>query len=187
MNPITHLLVSWTVAESALLGRRDRALVTLAGVAPDLDGIGLAAELLTRGWEEPLLWYSRFHHVLAHNLGAALLAGLAGLALGCRKGLTAALCVLTFHLHLLGDLAGSRGPDGSQWPIPYLLPFSDRAQWTWSGQWELNAWPNVLLSLVLLAMAFRLAWTRGRSPLELVSTRADRAFVAALRQRFQRA
>ncbi len=176
--------MSWTVAEAAQLDRRDRALVTLAGVAPDLDGLGFAAEIATRGWAEPLLWFSRFHHVLLHNLGAGLLAAVAGFALGRRRGLTAALCLVTFHLHLLGDLAGSRGPDGSPWPIPYLLPFSSRAQWAWSSQWELNAWPNIVLSLVLLALAFWLAWKRGRSPLELVSHRADRAFVTALRRRF---
>jgi len=91
---------------------------------------------------------------------------------------------LAFHLHLLGDLVGSRGPDGYQWPIPYLYPFS--AQWTlaWPGQWELNAWPNILITALVLGITLYLAWKRGCSPLEMVSLKADAAFVTGLRKRF---
>jgi hypothetical protein len=55
---------------------------------------------------------------------------------------------------------------------------------TWSGQWQLNAWPNFAITGALLALMFYLAWRRGFSPLEMVSGRADRAFVKALRERF---
>ena len=47
MNPITHLLVGWSVAESAALSRRDRALVAIAGVAPDVDGAGILLDFAT--------------------------------------------------------------------------------------------------------------------------------------------
>jgi len=93
------------------------------------------------------------------------------------------LALAAFHLHLLGDLVGSRGPDGYQWPIPYLLPFSDRWQLTWTGQWELNAWPNILLTVLFLVATLYLACKRGYSPLELISKRMDDAFVAALRRK----
>jgi hypothetical protein len=83
-------------------------------------------------------------------------------------------------------LAGSRGPDGDQWPIPYLLPFSHRWEWTWGGQWELNAWPNFVVMGAALALTFYLAWRRGHSPLEMFSRSADKAFVEALRRRFPR-
>src|SRR5437870_3608008 len=36
MNPITHGLLSWVLANTADLRQRERAAVTLAGVAPDL-------------------------------------------------------------------------------------------------------------------------------------------------------
>lgn len=39
MNPITHLLLSWTIADEAGLQSKDRACVTWAGVVPDLDGL----------------------------------------------------------------------------------------------------------------------------------------------------
>ena len=48
---------------------------------------------------------------------------------------------------------GARGPDGEPWPIPYLVPFSPTPRLVWSGQWALNAWPNVLLTAALIALA----------------------------------
>ncbi len=184
MSPITHLLVSWVVAHAAPLERRDRALVTVAGVIPDADALGAVAEIATRDWDRPLLWWSEYHHVLAHNVGFALLLAGACAAAGRRRALTALLALAAFHLHLLGDLVGARGPDGYQWPIPYLLPFSDAWPWTWDGQWALNAWPNFAVTIVALGLTFYLAWKQGRSPLEMVSSAADRAFVTALRGRF---
>jgi hypothetical protein len=104
--------------------------------------------------------------------------------LGAQRWRTAALAFLSFHLHLLEDLAGSRGPDGYQWPISYLSPFSPALQWTWSGQWALNAWPNVAITLALLLATFYLTWRKGFSPLEMFSERGDQAFVRALWHRF---
>ena len=100
--------------------------------------------------------------------------------------MTAGLAFLAFHLHLLFDLFGSRSPDGYQWPIHYLWPFSDFWQFTWSGQWELNAWPNFVITGAALVITFLLAWKRGYSPLEIVSERADRAFVETLRNQRRR-
>ena len=47
MYPGTHLLVSWTGAVNFLQGRRERAVVALTGVAPDLDGLGLIIDEFT--------------------------------------------------------------------------------------------------------------------------------------------
>ena len=184
MNPITHFLTGWAVANAAPLERRERAIVTLAGVVPDLDGIGVAVDFATRHSQNPTELWGRFHHVLCHNLGTGLAVAALAFLLATRRFLTAALAFLSFHLHLLGDVAGGRGPDGDSWPIAYLLPFSRAWQLSWSGQWELNAWPNFVVTGALLVLTFSLAWRRGYSPLEMVSGRADRAFVAALRRRF---
>ena len=184
MNPVTHLLVGWTVANATTLTPRERALVTVAGIVPDVDGFGMVTDLLTRNSEHPLELWGKFHHVLAHNLGFGLGVGVAAFALSRRRWVAASLALLSFHLHLAGDLVGARGPDGDQWPIPYLSPFSQDWQLTWTGQWALNAWPNFVITGALLLLAFYLAWRRAFSPLELVSSRADRAFVKTLRDRF---
>jgi hypothetical protein len=185
MNPITHCLTGWLIAQADALSKRDRALVTIAAVIPDVDALGMIPELLTRDSENPLLWWSSYHHVISHNIGFGLLITGVSYVLARKKWLTSALVLLSFHIHLLGDLIGARGPDGYQWPIPYLLPFSNAWQLTWSGQWELNAWPNILITFAVLAGTFYLSWRRGFSPLELISSRADRAFVATLRGRFK--
>jgi inner membrane protein len=183
MNPISHLLISWVAANTADLTIRDRALVTLAGVAPDIDGLGYFAEILTEQTASPLLWYSKYHHVLCHNLGFGLLLVVTAILFGIRRWMTAFLVLVVFHLHLLGDLVGSRGPDGYQWPIPYGAPFSDGWKLIWTGQWELNAWPNVLVTALLLAATIYIARRKGCSPLEMVSKRADSAFVSILRRK----
>ena len=185
MSPVTHFLTGWLLANcSDTSNRRDRALITLSAVAPDVDGLGIVADLLTRNSEHPLSLYSQYHHVLGHNIGFGLLLAMITLGFATRRWTTAALSILSFHLHLLCDLAGSRGPDGYQWPIPYLLPFSNKVQLTWGGQWALNAWPNFVITGVALVILFLLAWKRGNSPLEMISASANTAFVEALRRRF---
>jgi membrane-bound metal-dependent hydrolase YbcI (DUF457 family) len=183
MSPITHFLTGWMVANLAKLARKDRAIVTLACVVPDVDGLGIIPELLTRNSSHPLLWFTLYHHSL-HTLAFALAVALVSFVLARQRWRTAWLALLSFHLHPLEDMAGSRGPDGYQWPIPYLAPFSSSLQLAWRGQWGLNSWPNVALTGVLLAITLWLAWRRGFSPLEMISTRADAALITALRQRF---
>ncbi len=181
MGPVTHVLTGWALANSVRLDRRERMLVTLTTVAPDVDGLGIIPELLTRHSAHPLPWFSQYHHQL-HTLLFAVVAAAISFGLARQRGRTALLAVAGFHIHLLEDVAGARGPDGL-WFVPYLRPFS-QVQWAWSGQWALNAWPNYLVTATLLAVTFYVAWRHGRSPLEMVSFRTDRAFVDALRGRF---
>lgn len=187
MSPVTHFLLGWVAANaSSATSRKERALITLAGVAPDVDGLGIIADLLTRNSEHPLDWFSQYHHVLGHNLGFGLLLTAFAVFMAERKLQTAALVFCSFHLHLLCDLVGSRSPDGYQWPMAYLLPFSNALQLSWSGQWELNAWQNFVTTGVALVCVFALAIKRGVSPLEMISESANRSFVDTLRRRFHR-
>lgn len=184
MHPVTHVLTGWALANTASLEKRDRLLVTLAAFVPDLDGLGVFADMATEHTRHPLYLYDTYHHVLLHNVAFGLLLAALTLALARRRLLATLLVILGFHLHLLGDIVGSRGPDGYRWPIPYLEPFSDAWQLTWSGQWDLKAWPNVTLTLLLMALTLYWTWQRGRSPLELLSMKADAALARTLRARF---
>jgi hypothetical protein len=186
MSPVTHFLTGWVFANTTDFGRRDRAIVTLSCVVPDVDGIGIVPELLTRSSAHPLLWFSLYHHRL-HTLTFALVIATTAFFLADKKWKTALLSFASFHLHLVEDIAGSRGPDGYQWPIPYFAPFSHAADLVWRGQWALNAWPNVLITIVLLLLTLLLAWKRGYSPLEMISRRADAEFTSTLRRRFAHA
>jgi inner membrane protein len=207
MSPVTHFFAGWLLASVSPTGcpttltRREKALVVAAAVAPDIDGIGIIPELLTRNTSHPLLWFSQYHHSL-HTLAFALFCTLAayiiagpmadftfgpviqGRRLPSHPWLTAFLVFISFHLHLLCDLIGARGPDGEQWPIPYLKPFSNAPQLTWHGQWPLNAWQNFAITGFFLLATFWIAWRYAASPLELVSQPANRALTRTLRQRF---
>src|SRR5882724_1854117 len=69
MSPITHFLASWVAAESCTEDRRERLWICLAGLAPDLDGLGLAVDI---GNEmlglPPSQWYAVYHHFLFHGI-----------------------------------------------------------------------------------------------------------------------
>jgi inner membrane protein len=207
MSPVTHFFAGWVLASISPTGkplpltRREKALVVAAAVAPDLDGLGIIPELLTRHSSHPLLWFSQYHHSL-HSLAFAIVCTLAayiiagplvgftfgpviqGRRLPTHPWLTAFLVFISFHLHLLCDLIGARGPDGYQWPIPYLKPFSDAWQFTWHGQWALNGWQNFVITGLLLIVTLWIAWRYGSSPVELVSARSNRTISIALRTRF---
>jgi hypothetical protein len=181
MSPVTHFLTGWVLASAANLGRRDRAVVTVAAMSPDVDGLGVIPELLTRHSARPLLWFSQYHHTLHTLLFAVVVTGVS-FAVARRRWFTAGLALGAFHVHLLEDLVGSRGPDGYEWPIPYLRPFTERWTWTWHGQWALNAWPNLVFTVALLLATIWLARKQGVSPVDLFSPRADCAVVAALQR-----
>ena len=61
---------------------------------------------------------------------------------------------------------------------------SSRLTLEWSGQWQLDAWPNLLLSVALISLTLFRAWRQGYSPLGLLSSRADEVLVQTLRARF---
>jgi hypothetical protein len=182
MSPVTHLLLGWTVAGAdTALTPRERAAITLAGVVPDIDGLGVIWDLISRSGN--FEFYQRYHHVFGHNLIFGLLVAACGLLLGVRKRLVAALILVSFHLHLLGDILGARGLGDDFWAVPYWWPLSDH-EYVWTGQWPLNGWQNFVITGMLLTVMFYWAGKRGYSPLETVSSRADQAFVRTLRNRF---
>jgi inner membrane protein len=187
VSPLTHLLVGWTVAEQTRVSPRDRKILAWAGVVPDLDGLALVGDVTNRLLGRPEAYlYQQYHHLLTHGLPAALAVACVAFGMGTNRLKTALLAFLTFHLHLVCDLVGSRGPDPSDiWPIHYFQPLSDHLTIQWAGQWELTAWPNVALSVVLLGLVLVRAVRRGYSPVSLFSESADRTVVASLRARFR--
>ena len=174
MHLPTHALASWLVAEAgpASMTRRDRALVLAAGLAPDLDALTLLGGVAA---------YQKWHHLVLHNLTAAAACSLLCAALAHSRGPVLLLSLLSFHLHLVLDLLGSGGPDGSIWPIPYFAPFSLR-EINFTYQWGLASWQNVAATVLLMAASWALAVRRGRTLIEPISPRADAAVVVVLRR-----
>jgi len=178
-------LASWLVAGTASLRPRERAIVAVSGLTPDVDGLGIGVDLVTRNTAHETNLWGDYHHVLGHNLLLAMIVAGIGFTLARRnRWKTAALVLLVTHLHLLCDVLGGRGPDGHQWPIPYLWPFSTSPEWVWSGQWALNAWPNFVITAAFIVATMYLAWKKGFSPVEIISRKWDERVVATLRSRF---
>lgn len=171
MNPLIHAEVGWLSAQK-LKERRDRMLVTAAGVLPDLDGLTLL------GGEE---LYGKWHHVLTHGAVSAIAICTLLTVFAKERAKVFGLTLFAFHLHLLCDLAGS----GPGWPISYLWPFS-HAELFWSGQWDLASWQNSVIGLVATLLCLWCAMPLGRTVVEIFSLKGDAAVVATLRKRFAR-
>lgn len=179
MAPETHLFASWIVAAKTTNNARDCRLVTLAGIIPDADGLGLIVDLITGR----TMLYHQYHHLLLHGaFGALMISGL--LAMFARERWRVFLLALAiFHLHILCDFVGSRGPSPEDlWPIHYFGPFSREPVWLWRGQWALDAWQNRVFGVAVLAVALWLPIRCGHSVVGVFNRRADAVFVAVLRK-----
>jgi inner membrane protein len=170
MNPIIHAELSWLTAQK-LEARRDRLLVMAAGLAPDLDGLTLAAG------EDA---YGKWHHLLTHGVIAAVAVTAICTAFARNRLLVAALSLVAFHLHLVCDLAGS----GVGWPIFYWYPFND-SQIGWSGGWELASWQNSVIGMAVTVACLLCALRFRRTFVEVFSLKADAKVVATIRARFK--
>ncbi len=185
MSPVTHLLASWIVAAKTTNNPRDCRLVTLAGVLPDTDGLGLVVDIVKNAIRhtDDYNYYQEYHHWYLHGIfGAVLVSGV--LACFARdRWRVLGLSLLVFHLHLFCDLLGSRGPDpGDFWPIYYLGPFSRRLMFLWHGQWRLDGWQNRVISVVLFLWALWMATGRNDSVVGVFNRRLDRVVVAVLKK-----
>jgi inner membrane protein len=183
MSPVTHLIASWLVAARTTDNLRDRRLVALSGLLPDLDGAGLLVDLGEQAIHggDSYYYYQQFHHFLLHGITGATVLALALAAFAQRRGRVAILAFLVIHLHFLCDLVGSRGPTPEDiWPLFYLGPFTFRHALSWDHQWALDAWPNRVFTLILLYYCLRLPLRLGDSVVGVFNRRADGVFVTVL-------
>lgn len=182
MAPGTHATIGWWVANIEPLSRRDRLVLFLAGVLPDLDG-------LPRFWDINL--YITYHHVLCHNLLGCIIWTAIVAAVAEQRRLCAVLAALSWHIHLACDYFGSGNEDGTAWVLPYFFPavggwVGDEfvgPRWYWNPwQWPLFSWQNMLASLVGAAMWIYIAVRLDRTPFEFISPWFDREVCKMLRR-----
>lgn len=185
MSPITHLLASWIIAAKTTNNQRDCRLVSLAGVLPDLDGLGMAVDLAKNALHgtDNYYYYQEYHHWWTHGVFGAVLVSCALACFARQRGRVLLLCLLVFHLHLLCDLLGSRGPErGDLWPVYYLGPFSRHWVIYWKWQWRLDGWQNRVISVVLFLWALWMASGREDSVVGVFNRRLDRVVTGILRK-----
>ncbi len=186
MSPIAHFIGSWLAASVTTDNPRDRKLVTLAGVLPDADGLGVVVDVvgsMISGKENTFHYYQQYHHLLLHGWPGAIVVSILLVCFAERRRPVLLGCLLTFHLHLLCDLVGSRGPTaGDLWPICYSEPLFRHPIWFWKGQWKLDGWQNQLVFIVIFGAALWLATKKGFSFAEIFSRRLDTIFVGTLQK-----
>ena len=182
MSPLAHLLSSWVIAAKTTDNPRDCRLVTLAGILPDVDGFGLAIDLLSGALgRKQTSFYEHYHHYLLHGAFGAVILTLLLTCLATHRWRVAILSLIVFHLHLLCDFIGSRGPSPEDlWAIFYLGPFDKDPMWVWKGQWRLDGWQNKLLFVALFIWALKLTLAQGHSVVGVFNRRADTVFVRVL-------
>lgn len=185
MAPGTHALISWWTANVFPLSRRDRLLVFLGGILPDLDGIGLLFSHRA---------YFEYHHIVLHNLLACTAWAMIAAVIAKQRLLVAALTAINWHLHLACDYFGSRGPwDTPPWVLPYLYPFVGGwnnhefvgPAWYWNPwQWPLDSWRNTLATLIGIVGWVYIAIRLDRTWFEFIWRRFDIELCKMLRKWF---
>ena len=164
MSPVGHLQYGWWFAHWSEFGRRERAIIALAGAGPYLDGLSLLA-----GGDA----FHKYHHILFHNVGAMAGVLVVAGALFWRKPLAWLLTVFAFGMHIVEDYVTI---GWIQYP---WRPISS------SAVNLADHLPNWVVQGVLqyTAMAFIVGMTvwiyirHKRTPLEIISPALDRLMV----------
>jgi membrane-bound metal-dependent hydrolase YbcI (DUF457 family) len=171
MTPITHGLIGWITA-TPLSERKDRYLVTLAGIAPDIDGIGALIDIE---------YYSRYHHIIAHNLIFGIILALFSMLISANKKLTSLLVFVSFNLHILGDLLGS----GAGWGVSYLWPLNNQSfEFIPPYQWELDSWQNFIATALCIIIIITISLKKKITIVELFNKKVDQKIVTVFNQWF---
>ncbi|WP_444997390.1 metal-dependent hydrolase [Aliikangiella sp. IMCC44359] len=171
MAPGSHLMMSWLGSAQIFYQRRERVLVTLSGVLPDIDGFGIIIDKITGVTN----LYYQYHHYLGHNIFSAMFfSTLLSFIAKNQKVKVFLFSFFLIHLHITCDVIGSKGPDGYHWPIYYFYPLDSSLGLTWKYQWELSSWPNTAITISLFLLCTYDANRKKFSFLEVFSQRLDR-------------
>jgi hypothetical protein len=170
MHIPTHILSGWCVGNLLPFTPRERVFCMVAAAVADVDGLG-------RIVSEAAYW--DYHHRLGHNIFfATIVAGV--MAAGSarqRRGIACVAYLALAHVHLVLDYFGS----GPGWPLHYFWPASDVGIVN-PRPWSFFSWQNLSAAFALIAWTLVIACRQGRTPVETLTPRLDREFVARIRR-----
>jgi len=181
MQGPAHLGISWLLGVSGgARDRRDRRIVGLAGLVPDIDVIvyPLAYVFFLGDLDRAFGIYTNVHHRYTHGIVFAVLVAFAAyrLASGSNRRRIAALAFAAVGIHIACDVIAS----GNAWPVYPLWPVSNLA-WSVEWSWSASDWRNVGISVLAIVMTLVYAKRKGYSPVECFSYRADDWLAAVMR------
>lgn len=167
-----HAGLGWILAEAGRGDARFRRAVFLAALAPDVDALthllGLSVSL-------------NHHHVWTHNMVFSLIVSVLSVACCANMRLRVFLFTqLAFYAHYFGDYFFTT------WPLSFFFPFSRRA-FLARGAFHLWHPVNDWLGTGFLFLALMVCVICRRTPLEVISPRADKTLVDLVRHFLHRA
>ncbi len=162
MNTGAHLQFGWLIAHARPLSRTERAVITLAAIAPDLDGLTILAGPTSA------IFYD-YHHILFHNLLSGLVYTAAVAAFFSRRLLVLLLCALSFAAHLLVDYVTAPWAMAPFWPLSkvYVNLGSRLPEWVLQYAFQFAGMILITACTAWLYLRYR------RTPLEVISPRLD--------------
>ncbi len=190
MQGPSHLIISWFAAEAAgLKSPRDRRIVALSGLAPDIDVLAYLGGIVYFGFDKELAFehvWQVVHHRYTHGLGFVLLTGFIAFMVASRgtrpgepayrkAGGVAVLSMTMSMVHVFCDVVGG----GPTWPVYPLWPVSDFS-WAVNWSWTLADWPNTVILFSCLAGMMLYAKLSGCSPMESINYNLDRWFLTII-------
>ncbi len=137
MSPLTHLLASWIIAAKTTDNPRDCRLVTLAGILPDADGLGLVVDMANNQLRhtDTYFYYPEYHHWLMHGAFGGGIDGrsLAGLRPATMAGGAARVGGLSFALVMRSSLVRAGLRKSFVAPLYCWGRFRGTESWLWHG------------------------------------------------------
>jgi inner membrane protein len=169
MNTGAHLQFGWLIGHAREFDRTERAIITLAAVAPDLDGL-----LIVAGPGSEIFY--KYHHILFHNALSAIVYVAIVAACFSRRSLVLLLCLLSFLGHILVDYVTAPWEMAPFWPVsPMLVNLGSRLPgWVVQYVFQVAGMAAILACTVWLYLKY------GRTPLEVISPRLDRLVIGYL-------
>ncbi len=167
MDPVVHGMLAWLFAIIFIRDVRDRRLVVIAGVIPDIDGIYIlySTEL-----------FYLYHHTWGHSFIFALPVAIFLALFGREKRQVFLGALGAFSVHLISDYFGSN------WNIPPLWPISDReyTSATYLSDHVIYDIINPVVTVAALICILIIAYRKEISPIEFISTKLDKKIVGML-------
>jgi hypothetical protein len=163
MSPLIHLVTAWVIAIIFSSKLKDRRIIVLCGIIPDIDGVFIlfSTEL-----------FIRYHHGFGHSyiFGIPLILILSYFS--SEKLKTILFSIISFSSHLILDIIGT------DWAINPLYPFfyHDLKISHLISTQTIYLLINPIYAIIILIIMALITIERERSPMEFISVKLDKIF-----------